>query len=161
KRRLVARGLGGRKEQIALHALAQDLRHLESGLRRADHPIQVSLLGEVAMVDARFRARVARYRLHDTLRFAVANLDVETVQTGHRENLTEHEGELHVVNAEAWDRSELEGRPDGNEVGRCGLAGIDDHESRDVVEQVLSHPRKVGARATPEGGENAPGPTSV
>src|SRR6202011_4452067 len=99
-------------------------------------------------------------RLHDAVRFAVADLDVETVQTGHRENLTEHEGELHVVDAEAGVRSELGGGPDGNEVGRRGLAGIDDHESRDVVEQVLSHARQVDDRVNTDAAENVARPDS-
>jgi len=76
--------------------------------------------------------------LHDTLRLAVADLDVEAVQAGHREDFTEHERELDVVDAEPGDRTELEGRPDWNEIGRCRLAGIDDHEAGHVVEQVLA-----------------------
>jgi len=56
---LVAHGVGVRQEKIALHALAKDLHHFERGLRHADHPIQVSLLREVAMVDVRLRTWVA------------------------------------------------------------------------------------------------------
>ncbi len=37
----VTEGLGVRQEQIALHAVAKDLRHLEGGFRGANHAVEV------------------------------------------------------------------------------------------------------------------------
>src|SRR5713226_351639 len=113
------------QEELALGGVAEDARDLEGHFATGYKTLQVPRIGKIAMVDVRLSPRIARDRLHDTLGFAVADLDDEPVQARHREQLSEHKGELDVVHRQVRSGPQLEGRPDRDEARWDALFCVD------------------------------------